>query len=748
VVDCIPMWNRAATIVPAFFALTLFASAALLFLVQPMVGKLVLPLLGGTPAVWNTCLVFFQVLLLAGYTYAHWTTTLLGVRRQAIVHLLLLSVPFLALPITLPSGAVPDDVAIARPAWWLIITLGQTVGLPFFMVATSGPILQRWFAATGHRDAADPYHLYAASNLGSFVALLGYPLLVEPHSTLGEQGSWWTWGYVALLALVALCALVLFISPAVERQRDGRDAPVSPPSTAGDPGILFWILLAAIPSALLVSVTSYLTTDIAAVPLLWVLPLALYLLSFVLAFARRQFIARRVLAAVLPILVLILLLAMLIDATEPIWLLLPGHLAALLVAAWVCHGELARRRPPAERLTGYYLTISLGGALGGLASALAAPLIFRSPGAEYALTLIAACALAPPVRRGPTSWHWRDVQTPLALGVVTAILVTIVNVFLPDPGRWVTGALFGVPLVAVATFMDHPARFAAGLLAIFCAGALFDGPNGRPLVTERNFFGVVRVTREPRTGWHRLVHGNTVHGRQAWIDGVPQPTPLTYYHPTGPAGQLFRTLGSRPELRIAQCGLGTGALAYYATPGQSWVFYEIDPDVVRVARDPALFTFLSDHLPDDPIVLGDARLQLRHAADSAYDIIVIDAFSSDAIPVHLLTREAVALYLQKLAAGGMLVFHISNRYLDLKPVLAGLAADAALEVCRVRDDSALNNQERDAGKSPSIWVVMSRRSEDIGQMRINALWMPVEAPPGFRVWTDDYSHLWGVFKWW
>jgi spermidine synthase len=733
--------------VPALFALTLFASAALLFLVQPMVGKLVLPLLGGTPAVWNTCLVFFQMLLLAGYAYAHWTTKLLGVRRQAIVHLLLLAVPILALPIMLPAGAVPDDAAIARPVWWLIGTLAETVGLPFFIVATSGPILQRWFAATGHRDAADPYYLYAASNLGSFAALLGYPLLVEPHSTLGEQGWWWTYFYFGLISLMSLCALLLFVSPkqppvspADERQRVGRAAGESKDT-------LFLLLLSAIPSALLVSVTSYLTTDIAAVPLLWVLPLALYLLSFVLAFARRQFVSRRVLAAVLPILALILLLAMLIDATEPIWLLLPAHLLAMLVAAWVCHGELARRRPPAERLTGYYLTISLGGALGGLASALAAPLIFRSPGAEYAITLIATCTLAPSVRRAPMGWQWHDVRTPLAIGVATAIVVLIVNVLLPDPGRWITGALFGMPLVAVATLMDRPVCFAAGLLAVFAAGALFDGPNGRPLITERNFFGVVRATREPKTGWHRLVHGNTVHGRQAWIDGVPQPTPLTYYYPTGPAGHLFRTLGDRFKT-VANCGLGTGALAYYARPGQVWTFYEIDPAVVRVARDPALFTFLNDHLPDCPIVLGDARLQLRHAPDAGHDIIVVDAFSSDAIPVHLLTREALALYLRKLAPGGLLLFHISNRYLDLKPVLAALAADAELEVCRVRDESLLDDAERATGKSPSIWAVLARKPEDLGRLRLNALWLSVDVPPDFRVWTDDYSHLWGVFKWW
>jgi spermidine synthase len=506
-------------------------------------------------------------------------------------------------------------------------------------------------------------------------------------------------------------------------------------------------LLSAIPSALLVSVTNYLTTDIAAVPLLWVLPLALYLLSFVLAFSRWRIVPRRVLAALLPILVLILLLAMLIHATEPIWLLLPGHLVTMFVAAWVCHGELAERRPPAERLTHFYLMISLGGALGGLASALAAPMIFRAPQTEYALALIAACALAPSVRRTLPPWNLRDLWRPVKLGLGTAIVVWIVNLVWPDPGRWLTGGIFGLPLIGAALLMDRPRHFAAALAAIFGASLLFHGPNGPALVTERNFFGVVRVTREPSTGWHRLVHGNTVHGRQAWFDGEPEPTPLTYYYPTGPAGQLFRAIGGRFKT-VANCGLGTGALAYYAKRKQEWTFYEIDPAVVHVAQDPNLFTFLRDSAAAPcPIVLGDARLQLRHAPDGGFDVIIIDCFSSDAIPVHLLTREALALYLQKLAPGGLIVFHISNRYLDLRPVLATLAADAKLDVCRIREDTSLEDDERAAGKMPSVWAILARKADDLGPLKLNARWVPADTPIGFRVWTDDYSHLWGVFKW-
>lgn len=745
---------------PALFALTLFLSAALLFVVQPFVGKLLLPHWGGTPAVWNTCLVFFQIALLAGYAFAHWSTRWLGVRRQMLVQLALIALAFLALPIALPTRVLPDS-ASEQPVRTLLVALAVMVGLPFFVVATSGPVLQRWFAATRHRDAGDPYFLYAASNLGSFAALVSYPFLIEPNWTLSEQSRWWLAGYGLLFVLFVACATIVHAKNGeIARSWDNetRADPDDPStrtandsnhgSTGSSLSRLTWLLLAAIPSALLVSVTNYLTTDIAAVPLLWVLPLALYLLSFVLAFARWQWMPRRILAAALPILVLIVLFALLIDATEPAWLLLPAHLVVMFVAAWVCHGELARRRPPVADLTRYYLVISLGGALGGMASALAAPLLFRAPGMEYALILIAACAAAPSVRREPPRRRWRDPVKPIVLGLVTTGLVLAVQQVFADPGRWATGVLFGGPLVVAATLMDRPRRFALGLLGIVAANSLFHGPHGPPLVTERNFFGVVRVTREPDRGWHRLVHGNTVHGRQAWIDGQPQPIPLTYYHPTGPAGQLFTSLGERIR-RVANCGLGTGALAYYSQPGQEWTQYEIDPAVVRVAQDPTLFTFLRDaRAQPQRIALGDARLQLRHAPDGHYDLIVVDCFSSDAIPVHLLTREALALYLQKLAPRGVIAFHISNRYLDLRPVLRSLADDAGLEVCRVREDTVIDDDDRLAGKEPSAWAVLARTSGDLGRLKLSGLWVPADRPRNFRVWTDDYSHLWGVFKWW
>jgi hypothetical protein len=729
---------------PFLFAVTLFVSAFLLFLVQPMVGKMVLPLLGGTPAVWNTCMVFFQAMLLAGYVYAHASTTRLGVRRQTLIHLVILLLPITMLPVGL--GRASDPPGDTSPIPWLLTTLTIAVGLPFFVVATSGPLLQQWFAATGHPSARDPYFLYAASNLGSLLALVAYPVVVEPRWALAEQGWWWAGGYGVFVGLTLWCAWVV-------RKRSAGDAATRVfEGSAGarnvneEPGrgVPAWLFLSFVPSSLLLGVTTYLTTDLAAVPLLWVVPLALYLLTFILAFARRTPGRRRVAAAALPVFVLCLALALLANATEPAWLLVPLHLVTFFVAALVCHGELARARPPAERLTEYYLWIAVGGVLGGLFNALLAPLVFRTAGlVEYPLAVLLACAAIPSAR----PMGVRGLSKPIFLGLFTAVLAVIGRYLFPKPDKLALAILFGVPVMLCAPLMDRPRRFALGLGLILLAGRLHPGPHGATLFYERNFFGVVRVTEEPDTGWHRMVHGNTEHGRQAWDDGVSRPTPLGYYHPKGPAGAIFEAVNARPRPpAVAICGLGAGALAAYALPGQRWAFYEIDPAVARVAQDPSLFTYLRDCKSPYQIVLGDARLRLRDA-DQAYDLIVIDCFSSDAIPVHLLTREALAVYRSKLAAGGLLALHVSNRYLDLQPVLAALACDANLAECVVREDLTVDEEDARAGRSPSIWVVLAERTADLGPLAKRFAWVPAKPLPGFPVWTDSYAPLLSIFRW-
>jgi hypothetical protein len=739
-------WIKRA-LLSALFAVTLFVSSALLFFVQPFFAKLVLPLLGGTPAVWNTCAVFFQTALLAGYAYAHATTAWLGLRGQALLHGALLLAALVFLPPVLSHAAGPPDVE--HPIPWLLRVLLGTVGLPFLVLSAGGPLLQKWFAATGHPAARDPYFLYGASNLGSLLALLGYPVLVEPFFPLTgradssaaslllrTQAGLWTAGYLLLLGLTVAC--VFFV------RREGKisTAEEIPPERPPLGRRLRWLALAFVPSSLMLSVTTYLTTDIAAIPLLWVVPLSLYLVTFILAFARRRLVPRSSLRHLQPLVILLLALVLLSEATEPVVVLVALHLGGFLAIALACHGELADDRPAPRYLTEFYLWLAAGGALGGIFNGLLAPLLFNSI-AEYPAALVLAALLLSPPKPG-----WaprRDLAWAVAFGAATALWLVLCQALGLPPGQLTLAVVFGPAAVVCYTFWAHRLRFALGVAALLASGVLYHGVHGRSLYRERSFFGVHRVTREPGGGFNELVHGNTVHGRQS-LDPERRRLPLTYYHPTGPIGRLFPSFtGSRAKRRVAVVGLGAGSLAAYAQAGQQWTFYEIDPAVARIAQDPRFFTFLSDCPAEVTIRLGDARLTLADAPDQAYDLLVIDAFSSDAIPLHLLTREALHLYLCKLTPDGLLAFHVSNRYLSFEQILADLAQDAGLP-CYSKHDLNLLDAEREEGKSPSQWVCLPRRKEDEPLLRWR-LWERVPPRPHVPVWTDEFSNLLGILKW-
>jgi SAM-dependent methyltransferase len=725
----------------ALYATTLFTSAALLFLVQPMFARFVLPLLGGSPAVWNTAMVFFQAVLLAGYAYAHASTTRLGVRRQAVWHLALLVVPLAFLPIALPAGWAPP--VSGDPSLWLLGLMAVAVGFPFFAVSTTSPVLQKWFATTGHRQAADPYFLYAAGNVGSMLALLSYPAWVEPHFRLAQQSRGWMWGYWLLVALTAGCAAYLWKTP----------APVAPtatpaPTAAADRPTAQrrgrWVLLAFAPSSLLLGVTNYLSSDIAAVPLLWVVPLAIYLGTVALAFARRQIFAPRLLARAFPILLVALVLVLNLRATQPIAWLLLLHLAGFFVAALLCHAELAADRPATTHLTEFYLWMSVGGVLGGIFNALLAPLLFNSI-VEYPLALLLACLVGlPPAAALPAVPRWRDGFWPALLGLGTVGLLLLVQAsrFNTDPAT--AGLLFGAPAIACYFFSRRPLRFTLGLAILLFVGSFYLGEAGHVLRAERSFFGVHRVTRDPTGGYHLLVHGKTLHGMQS-LDPARRHEALTYYHRTGPIGQVLALYGRDAHKRIAVVGLGAGSLASYALPGQAWTYFEIDPVVLKLARDARYFTFLRDSPADLRVVLGDARRSLA-ASDRQFDLLILDAYSSDTIPLHLVTREALALYLQRLAPGGLLAFHISNLHLDLEPVFANLARDAYL-ACLTRDDTYVSPEESQLGKSPSVWLVMARRADELAKLAADSRWQPSRVDSRLPVWTDDYSSLLSVFRW-
>ena len=750
-----------------FFGATLFVSAGLLFSVQPMIGKMLLPLLGGSPAVWSTCMVFFQAVLLLGYLYAHLVTGRLGLAAQGALHAGVMLLPFLVLPIGVTVQAEASLSSDADPTYWLLGQLAAAVGLPFFVVASSGPLLQKWFTETGHSSAKDPYFLYAASNLGSLLALIGYPLVLERALRLSDHSRLWAWSYAALVPLVMGCAASAW--RARRAAAGGGNGPIAvvveseePPAAPEETVAVTWrararwVALALVPSSWLLGVTTHLSTDLAAVPLLWVIPLAIYLGTFILVFARRQIIPHALLRSLLPVGVLAVFMINVLRVVEPLWLTVTIHLVAFFLGAMVCHGELARSRPAPARLTEYYLLVSLGGVLGGLFNALIVPALFQAAGPierpltyalnrlevfEYPLAMVAACVLGLAPRRAAPRPR---VSPARAMWVIVALFVIAGLVWLrvadQSADRLAVGFVFGLMSLLCYAVAARPGLFASGLAVMLVATALCTGTP--PLLMERSFFGVLRVTRHDEL--HLLYHGSTLHGAQ---DQRPEQRgePLSYYHRTGPVGQVFDVFRASPSrASVGIVGLGAGTLACYAMPGEEWSYYEIDPAVVRVARDPRYFSFLADLGAEARlrVILGDARLRLREAGDGAYGLLVIDAFSSDAIPVHLITREAIALYLSKLAQGGVLAFHTSNRYLDLGPVLGTLAADRDPPlVARVRQDD-----ERSPGKSPSAWVAVARDEVDLGAIARDPRWKAIVASSSMRPWSDDYSNVIGAFR--
>ncbi len=721
----------------ALYAATMLLSATLLFAVQPMFTKMVLPMLGGSPAVWNTAMMFFQMMLLGGYAYAHLTSRLLPWRQQAILHVGLLVIAFAALPIMPAAGWTPPTEGFQ--VFWLLALFAVSIGLPFFVISANAPLLQRWFAVSGHPSAADPYFLYGASNLGSIVALLAYPVAVQPVLGLQGQSMAWTAGYAVLVVLIGLCAL------SIRRQAESQVQPAHSSDAAATPSPwrirLQWIVFALVPSSLMLGVTTHISTDVAAVPLLWILPLTLYLLTFVIVFSRRPVLKQEWMVAALPYLAILVVLNLLGIGKD--WLYSLGlHLTAFFVCAMVCHGELVKRRPAAGNLTEFYLFMSIGGMLGGVFNALLAPVLFTSV-IEYPLALIAVCLLRPEAAAQPRQWR-KDLLLPALLLAVLALPAMLPGFSVPELGKLGNFAfLVGLSLI-VFSFKEHSVRFALGLAATMLGiNALIQ--QDEVLAHERSFFGVHRVQSYASGTVNLLLHGTTIHGAQ-YTDPAMRRTQLTYYHEAGPFGQLFKAYAGHPQTgHVAVVGLGAGALACYRRPGEDWTFYEIDPVVVAMARDSGLFHYLADCAKDSPIVMGDARLSLRTAPAHRYGIMFLDAFSSDAIPIHLITREALQSYLGKLAEDGILVFHISNRYLALAPVIAALAKDAGLAGRTQRYEPApelVHNRT----SVPAELVILSRQDRYLEPLDKSGTWKRLDTVQPTKAWTDDYSNIVGAMK--
>jgi hypothetical protein len=734
-------------LVLAVYTAAIFVSALLLFSVQPLFTKMVLPRLGGSPAVWSVAMVFFQSLLLAGYAYAH---VLMQIRNRAIpvaVHLVLLVVALFTLPLSI-STRFGEPPASAY-AFWMLALFAVSIGLPFFALAANNPMLQAWFVRTGHPAGPDPYFLYASSNIGSFLALLSYPALFEPMFSLRTQNLMWTAGYALLILLIAGCGALLLRAPAKAAALEVEDSDAPAPSWMTKAR---WIFLAAVPSGLLIAVTAHISTDVAAAPLLWVLPLSLYLLTWVLVFQSRPLLPHKWLLMLQPLAIAgdVVLLAK--GGEQNLLLTLGGHQLCFFVIAMACHGELARTRPPAKYLTGFYVALSFGGMLGGLFAGLISPYAF-SWVAEYPILLALAALCRPPSdERWPrwSRWYW-PLLAAFAIALIAPTYRDAGKMFAWLEGHrvWVAGSV-GVlaGLAALALNASRWKVFATVVLALVLIRA-YPADDGR-VETVRSFFGVHKIVVTPHGQYHVLMHGTTIHGAQKYLndDGSRvegRPEPITYYHKDGGIGQAIAAIRERKAapLRVAVIGVGAGTLTCASEPGEIWKFFEIDQTMVDTARDPKYFSYIKNCEPDVKPVIGDARLTFAKEPDGVYDVIIVDAYSSDAIPIHLATEEAMKIYKSKLAPQGAVVMHISNRHLELESVVVGIADANDLKSWVYDEDSG-----RDDEYIFSTDVVVSARDEaDVGSLASSDKWAETEPTDGQRNWTDDYSNILGaVFR--
>ncbi len=711
------------------FLLTIVLGSFLLFLTQPMIARMALPRLGGAPSVWNSAMLVYQFLLLAGYAYAHWVARMRP-RRQAGIHLALFGLAALWLPIglvsTLPPGA-------AEPAFWVPWFLLASIGPVFFIVSAQAPLMQRWYALETSRG--DPYPLYAASNLGSFAGLISYPLIVEPLMTLQQQSWLWTGIYGVLVLLVVGCALTV---PADAVEKVPEETTPAPSARR----VVHWIALAAVPSGLMLSTTTHLTTDIVAMPLLWVLPLGLYLLSWVIAFAARRRPAELI-TIVAPLIILVAGGLAFSDGTRNPFVSATLGLILLFGVAVALHGEMFRLRPAVDHLTRFYLVMSFGGMLGGLFCAIVAPLLFDWS-YEHPLLILAAALLVPQYALVP----WPERLTRLLAVALPAGALALS--FLGEQGylgRTPTAAMLSsitVSLFALAC-LGRRVPFALALAALMLSyGGWSTLARSTGDDRTRSYFGIYEVYERPDGSARVLTHGTTLHGIQNLTPGL-ETVPTSYYARRSGVGLALTNAETLygPGARIGVIGLGTGTLSCYRQAGQPWTFFEIDPAMVDVARD--RFTFLRECAPEARMVLGDARISLDHEPADSIDILAVDAFSSDAVPMHLLTREALGVYGRTVQHGGIVLFHVSNRYLDLRPVIADIAERGGWTAAMMQYVPE-HDEERELNATISVWIALSR---DPGMIqRLVALsgedsvyWETLEPTPGFSGWSDDHASI-------
>jgi len=751
-------------------------------MVQPMIGRMVLPSLGGTPAVWNGCVLFFQIILLAGYAWAHYGPPKLGTRNHLLVHLCLLAVVTFMLPMQLLSSWTISSTD--SPLYWLFGQLTICVGLPFFVISSSAPLLQRWYSESGRPDENDePWFLYAVSNIGSLAALMMYPLLFERILGLTDQGWFWTGGFLLLCGLFLASAAITLNSKRLTPARINRASGQTPSTPLSWNQRLLYIFLAAVPSSLMLGVTTVVSTEVGSFPLMWSIPLALYLLTFVFVFSNRQLIPHRWMVQVLPMILIVIPILTVSMGHASFTVMTAVHFGAFFIMAMVCHGELAARRPEVSQLTEFYLMMSIGGVCGGFVNSILAPVLFNSI-FEYPLALVgAACVLViarqdrdtkaiasqSEAKAKVAESKWDEIKTavwftPLALAVFCSIAAFLISQVDFVPSSMAKAIVFGVPALICLLMVEHRWKFAFTYCVVaLLVPSLLD--EHQVISQERGFFGVNAVKESGE--FRMLVNGRTLHGAQM-MDGMKNPVPLTYYHRTGPVGDLFRIYGQHQN-KIAVVGLGVGTIAAYSQPNQQFDFYEIDPVVCKIASDERYFSFLSTAKGDVNLILGDARIELNNvreqraaakfesnfsnvafttakpqpASSDPYGLIVLDAFGSDAVPLHLLTREAVELYFDLMSKDGLLAVHVSSKFINFEPVGSGLARALGLSAIIKRDP----NNPKQEGKMSSKYMIFARTASQLAPFVADESgWRPLSDERSL-LWTDEHGNVLDAVMW-
>ncbi len=702
---------------------------------------MVLPYWGGTSAVWNTCMFFFQLVLLAGYYYVHKITRITGLKKSLIIHIFILLIPIIVLPLAI-NNFIPENTSNFQNLR-LLFQLFMVAGIPVFAVSCNAPLIQKIFAELSENASANPYILYSASNAGSFLALIIYPIIIEPVFTLKNQNL--LWSFIFLLYILLFFYIIFkFWKKKGNVIVQNTTAPCDIEKNLNLHSKLKIITMAFIPSSLMLGVTAHITTDFTPVPLLWILPLALYLLTYIISFSGKYSSKMLWITKFLPYIVLPVVLFNFTELKQMNWILIPVHLSLFFLLALLCHNKLYSLRPDSKFLTDYYLSISVGGVLGGLFNSVLAIAIFNSV-AEYPILIIIALIFR--------NSHEKNYKNRL-LDIVLPALMLIAGIFIIklilhtgiNDKTVIFMLLFGIPTVACFAAKDYPLRFALCVGTLFIVLPLWISENdGQVIYRSRNFFSVKRIEKA-KNNYHIFIHGNTWHGvqdQQISNNSVPG----IYYHPKGPLGDIFSLIRNQKKIfDVGVIGLGVGAMAYYGNKGEQWKFYEIDPDVIDIALNPDFFSFVKKSNANIKLIQGDGRLCIKKEKNHYFDIIILDAFSSDSIPSHLITLEAIELYKKKLKPGGIIIFHISNRFLNIEPLLAALSEKVNLKfICRF--EVALNEEDNKEYRVAANYAVMSQDEIFIGSLSEIDEWRSLKPSDNFKIWTDQYSNLLSILRW-